>query len=223
MGSDASAAKGVALAHLSDVSRRLWQRQLVGSYLGGCAIRQGKNLWVRGSGTSNATLKPSDVTSLSPGIWPGAALLFHALKARADAKAAILMAPPATSALAIANEVPADTLWAHSASILGSIGFVECALLEDENELAIVSAALEDSKTLLLSHVGALVVGRDLEDAYHRAEVLELTATTLIRVRQIGSERPLNQNAFDHYLQHGLSADLTETPSMAMLEKGDPV
>ncbi len=50
---------------------------------------------------------------------------------------------------------------------------------------------MPDHNAILLSHHGALTVGRDLMQAFHRMEQVEHMAKILFMARQLGGARPL--------------------------------
>jgi ribulose-5-phosphate 4-epimerase/fuculose-1-phosphate aldolase len=59
-----------------------------------------------------------------------------------------------------------------------------------------------------MSHHGAVVMGRDLEDAYNRMETLERISNVILTAKVLGQARPMPEKAFDHMLRIALNGKL---------------
>jgi L-fuculose-phosphate aldolase len=59
-----------------------------------------------------------------------------------------------------------------------------------------------------MSHHGAVVMGRDLSDAYNRMETLERIAKVILVAKQLGGPKPMPEKAFSLLLKSAMNGRL---------------
>jgi len=204
-------------AALCEVGRRLWQRGLVGASEGNVSARlSARQILCTPSGVSKGHLKPDDIVVVDTGgnVVRGGepsvetALHLHIYRRRPDCQALVHAHPPIATGTALAGEDIPDNVLPEAAIVLGSVAFVPFALPGTPEVPAAIDPLLDDHKTFLLSHHGALTLGRDPFDAYARMETLERVAHMLLIARLLGGARPMPGEAFDHLLKTALNGEL---------------
>ncbi|MCW5935733.1 MAG: class II aldolase/adducin family protein [Fimbriimonadaceae bacterium] len=205
-------------AAVCEVGRRLWQRGLIGACEGNLSVRLSpQRLLCTPRGTSKGHLKPDDLCVIdlkgqpvgdSPA--PSSEIKLHlvAYAVRPDCQAVVHAHPPVATAFTLAGETIPDNLLPEAGYVLGSVADVPFAFPGTEEVPEAIRPYLEDHKTFLLSHHGAVVLGRDIYDAYDRMETLERIATVIKHARELGATRPMPEAAFDRLLEVALSGRL---------------
>ena len=194
-----------ARAQLCEIGRRLWQRGLISAAEGNLSMRISPlRILATPAGVSKGHLKPSDLVLVDrkgvpvEGGTPSTELKLHLriYDKRPDCQAIVHAHPAIATGFALAGEEIPDDLMPESATVLGSVATVPYATpgteeLPDANE-----PLLEDHKTFLLSHHGAVTLGKDLLDAYDRMETLERVARIYLTARLLGGAKPMPEDAF---------------------------
>lgn len=204
-------------ATLCEVGRRLWQRGLVGATEGNLSVRlNSKTLLTTPTGASKGHLRPDDLVATDlkgnpvRGGSPSSEFKLHLriYEKRKDCQAVIHAHPPVATAFALAGESIPDNLLMEAGYVLGSVATVPFAMPGTYEVPDAIEPLLEDHKTFLMSHHGAVVMGRDLMDAYNRMETLERIAKVVMVARLLDGPKPLPDRAFDHLLATALHGRL---------------
>jgi L-fuculose-phosphate aldolase len=204
-------------AHVCDVGRRLWQRELVGGAEGNISIRlSSRQILCTPTGCSLGHLRPQDLVVIdNRGKTNGAGIPSSEIKLhlrmfekRADCVAIIHAHPPTATAFALAGEAIPDNLLPEAAYVLGSVATMPFAMPGTNEVPDAIEPLLDDHKTFLMSHHGAVVMGKDLSDAYNRMETLERIARVILMASQLGQPRPMPDRAFDHMLKVAINGKL---------------
>jgi L-fuculose-phosphate aldolase len=204
-------------AALCEVGRRLWQRGLIGATEGNMSARLSpRQILCTPAGVSKGHLRPDDLVivdttgKIVKGQAPTCEIHLHlkVYQERKDCQAIVHAHPPTATAFALAGEEIPDNLVPEAAVVLGSVAVVPFAMPGTEAVSTAIEPLLEDHKTFLLSHHGALVLGKDVFDAYNRMETLERIARIYLNAQLLGTARPLPDAAFDHLLSHALNGRL---------------
>lgn len=204
-------------ASICEVGRRLWQRGLVGGTEGNISVRLSpRQILCSPSGVSKGHMKPLDIVVADlngkevRGGTPSSEILLHTAiyQARPDCMAVVHAHPPMATAFSLAGEDIPDNLLPESAWVLGSVVSVPFAMPGTGQSGEAIEPFLADHKTFLLSHHGAVVMGKDVYDAYNRMETLERVATVISRAEQLGGARPMPDAAFDWLLTNSLNGRL---------------
>jgi L-fuculose-phosphate aldolase len=204
-------------AELCDIARRLWNRGLVGAAEGNVSLRLStRQILCTPTGCSLGHVKPHELvvidnhgTPIGEG-QPSSEIKLHLriLAKRPDCQAVIHAHPPTATAFALAGEEIPDNLMPEAAYVLGSVATVPFAMPGTNEVPDSIEPLLEDHKTFLMSHHGAVVIGKDLTDAYNRMETLERIAKVILMARQIGNPAPMPEKAFKQLLKVAMNGKL---------------
>jgi L-fuculose-phosphate aldolase len=127
---------------------------------------------------------------------------------RPDCEAVVHAHPPIATAFGLAGLDIPDNLLPEAAVVLGSVAMVPFGMPGTEELPASMRPFLPDHKTFVLANHGAVTLGKDLYDAYHRMETLERVATVIMHAHTLGTPRPLPDAAFQYLLQNALNGRL---------------
>lgn len=112
---------------------------------------------------------------------------------RSDINAIVHAHPPFSTGFAAAG-IPLDRpVLPEAILILGSIPLVEYGTPSTWEVPLALEPYLSSHDTFLLSNHGALTLGRDLREAAHRMETLELFAQVVVIARMLGGEKLLTK------------------------------
>ena len=204
-------------SQICEVGKWMWDRGIIGAIEGNISCRlDHDSMLCTPSGNHKGTLKPEDIvkTDYSGGvIGVGKAsseiqLHLEIYDKRTDCKAIVHAHPPTATALAVIGETIPDNYLPEAAVVLGSVAFVPFAMPGTEEMRTVIAPFLEFHKTFLLEQHGAVVLGKDLVDAFTRMETLERICKVLHLARQIGLPKPLPPEAFEFLLKNSLNAKL---------------
>ncbi len=185
---------------LCDVGRLLVSLGLIGAAEGNLSVRVAQNLILTTpSGVSKGSLKPIDLVLVDLDGKPvhhgkpSSEILLHTVcyQARADCQAVIHAHPPTATAFALAGETIPSHLMPEAMVVLGPVALARFAMPGTNEVPDSVQPLLNDHKTILMSHHGAVVMGKNLRDACERMETLERVARVLVTARQLGGEQPM--------------------------------
>jgi len=194
-------ALAAAAAAIVAAGRRLRERGLLAGCDGNLSVRLGRHkIAVTPAGRRKDELAPGDVLvvaldeadeqAAAGGPRPSSDLAVHraVYGARPDALAIAHAHPPAVLACLLAGLRPDAAALPEAGAVLGRVAGV-AALPFGSAEVATATAgALLDPEVgaVLLDRHGALAVGRTLEEAVDRLEVLELLCSTWLAARSTG-------------------------------------
>lgn len=204
-------------ALMCEIGRRLWQRGLVGATEGNLSARLStRQILCTPTGASLGHMKPDELVVIDnqgkpvDGGKPSSEIKLHLriLAKRPDCQAVIHAHPPTATAFALAGEDIPDNLLPESAYVLGSVATIPFAMPGTDEVPDAIEPLLEDHKTFLMSHHGAVVMGKDLADAYNRMETLERISKIILTAKQLDAPRPMPDRAFDQMLKMALNGRL---------------
>lgn len=202
---------------MCEVGRRLWQRGLIGATEGNLTIRLStRQILCTPTGLSKGHMRPDDLividnhgNPVGEGK-PSSEIKLHLriLQKRPDCMAVIHAHPPIATAFSLAGEDIPDNLLPEAAYVLGSVATLPFCMPGTDEVPDAIEPLLEDHKTFLMSHHGAVVMGKDIWDAYNRMETLERIAHILLIAKGLGQPRPMPDRAFDVMLAKALNGRL---------------
>jgi len=178
-----------AAAAIAAAGRRLGTRRLVNGTDGNLSVRLGPfALAVTPSGRRKDELAPGDILAVAldatdePAgdirLRPSSDIAVHraAYAARPDAAAIAHAHPPAVLGCLLAGLRPDPVILPEARTVLGRVAYVPALPFGGPAVVAAVAAALRDPTVgaVLLDRHGALTVGRSLDEAIDRLEVLDL-------------------------------------------------
>jgi len=191
---------------ICEVGRMLWQRGLVGATEGNISVRlDDQHILCTPSGVSKGHLQATDLVVIdyegksSTGNTPSSEIRMHLrmYAKRADCMAVVHAHPITATGFALAGESLPNDAMPGSTVVLGPVALVPFGMPGTEDLPNTLEPFLADHKTFLLSHHGAVVMGRDVKDAYHRMEILERTAQIVLTARMLGGAKQMPPEAIE--------------------------
>ncbi|MEM0925884.1 MAG: class II aldolase/adducin family protein [Planctomycetota bacterium] len=161
-------------------------------------------IWITPARVDKGRLTRSDIACIRDGNQtegphpPSSEFPFHrAIYAeRPDIRAIVHAHPVALVAFSVCRETPETRLFHQAHSVCGTTGFATYACPGSERlgeNIAQTFAAGCDS--VILENHGVVVGGTNLEEAFQRFEAFEFLGKTLLRAKQLGPVRTLDDEA----------------------------
>ena len=181
---------------IAEVGKRMYARGYVASNDGNISARLDDNkVLVTPTGVSKGFMKPEDLIVvnmegkvLSGTKKPSSEVFMHlqVYKDRPDVNSVCHAHPPYATGFAVAG-IPLDKCILPEVIItLGSIPLIEYGTPGTEELYRPVTELLKDYDAFLLANHGALTVGNDVINAYHKMETLEHFAQIAFVAQQLG-------------------------------------
>ena len=187
------------------VGARLWQRGMIAGSDGNISARSGdKRILITPAGEAKGDLDPNrlitvdlDGRQLAGDGSPSSELPMHlaVYKKRPEITACVHSHAPHATAFAAAGVEPAPNVLPEVALTIGRIPVTPFAFPGTEAVAESLAPFIDEHVAFLLGNHGLLTIGRSLEEAYRRHEVVEHYAQILIAARQIGSVKEIPQAA----------------------------
>lgn len=186
---------------ICEAARRLWDRDLIGGLEGNLSARLAPDrLLCTPSGVSKGHLAPDDLlmidragTVLEGTGAPSSEIRLHLriYDVREDCQAVVHAHPIVATAFSIAGIPFRSDLIPEAAFVLGDVATAPFAVPGTEAVPDAIEDLLHGRKTFLLSHHGAVTLGRDPLDAWQRMETLERVARMLEAAMSLGAVKEL--------------------------------
>jgi L-fuculose-phosphate aldolase len=184
--------------------KRMYDRGYVASNDGNISARiDSEKVLITPTGVSKGFMKPEDLTVVdyngkvvSGTRKPSSEVFMHlqVYKDRPDVNSVCHSHPPYATGFAVAG-IPLDKCVLPEVVIaLGSIPLIEYGTPGTEEFYKPVLKFLKDYDAFLLANHGALTVGKDVLNAYHKMETLEHFAKIAFVAQQIGYVNTLNKD-----------------------------
>ena len=192
-----------AAVALVAAGRRLGRRRLIAGCDGNLSARLGRSaLAVTPAGRRKDELQPDDILAVplepdggtpEPGARrPSSDIAVHraVYGARPDARAVAHAHPPAVLACLLAGLLPDPRALPEAGAVIGRLGYVPALPFGSDAVAAATAGALQDPAVgaVLLDRHGALAVGRTVEEAVDRLEVVELLCATWLAAWQAAGD-----------------------------------
>lgn len=110
---------------------------------------------------------------------------------RPDAMAVIHTHPVFATAFALAGKNIPDNYLIETKMMLGKVALADYAVPGTMEMVEVTAPYLEEYNVILLRNHGALTIGKNLMDAFHKMEVLEAVAKTVIASKAVGEPQPI--------------------------------
>jgi L-fuculose-phosphate aldolase len=180
---------------LCEIGRRVWLKNFVAANEGNFSYRIEENC-VLSTPTlqSKGFLKPEDIVTLDftgkqigGTKKPTSEVLLHLeiYKHRADVRAVIHAHPPCATAFAVVKQPIPKCILPEVEIFVGEIPIVEYATPGTQELADSIKPFLTDFSAFLLANHGALTIGKDIEDAYYKLEIVEEYCRVLLYTRQL--------------------------------------
>jgi L-fuculose-phosphate aldolase len=191
-----------------EVGRRMVQFGLVVATEGNISARLGPDqLLITPSGVSKGFLQPRDlvVTDLQGNAIngvPSSEFRLHVeiYAQRPDCQAVVHAHPPYATAWSMGS-APLPCLSVESAAVLGEVALVPFAMPGTDEVAETIRPLMARHRTFLLSHHGAVALGKSPIDALFRMETLERTAQIATICEHLGGAQPMPISV-EHLLQN---------------------
>lgn len=195
-------------AAICDVGARLWQKGLVSGNEGNFSVRVGPDRFLATpSGLSKGHLMPDQIVAIDgegnalENGTPSSEIKIHleAYRQREDCHSVVHAHPPTGIAFTLAGEGIPDDALPEAAYVLGHVPTVPFGMPGTSELSDQLRPFLAGHKTFLLSHHGALALGKDIYDACYRMECLESVCRAVFMARLLGRVSPMPASAFETF------------------------
>ncbi|NQT27102.1 class II aldolase/adducin family protein [candidate division KSB1 bacterium] len=182
-----------------DIGKRLWQREFIAANDGNITVRIDDNrLLTTPTGVSKGFMTPDMIIEMDMGgkilsqtkhYRPSSEVKMHieVYKQREDIRSVVHAHPPVCTSFAVAG-IPLNKCVLPEAVL--TLGAVPIAPYGTPSTMEIpdsIKPYLQNSDAILLANHGALTLGTDLINAYHRMETLEHSAKIVFTAIQLGN------------------------------------
>lgn len=193
---------------------------------GNISIREPNgDIWVTPSGIDKGSLSPGDIVRVKPdgtsegrhkqsSEFPSHIAIYEA---RADIDAIIHAHPPGLVSFSIVRKIPDTDIIPQAQHICGNVGYAPYRTPgSDELGQRIAKEFKKGHNSVIMENHGAVVGGRNLDEAFQRFETLEFCARSIIKTgalgvhKRLGSEQLKQFNKFKSSLPKSSN---TEYPS----------
>ena len=186
-----------------EVGRRIWVRGFVASNDGNISIRMSDNeILCTPTGVSKGFLTPEMLVVVDLGgrqlrgeMRMSSEVKAHlrVYQARPDVRAVVHAHPPTATGFAVAGIALDRCTLPEIVLSLGSIPLAPYQTPSTAELAESIIAPLSQGDAVLMANHGAITVGTDVYNAYHKMESLELYAQISLVARQLGRENVLTQ------------------------------
>ena len=181
--------------------QKLYHQKFIVAGQGNISCRVGKNhILATRSGVCKGELTEGDIVELdmqgkvrSSQNKPSSEIKLHlaVYRERADVQAVIHAHPPFGVSLTLAGIRLDQPLLPESVLLLGSVPTAPYARPSTDQVPNSIKSLIKETDTLLLARHGSVTVGKNLNEAFQKLEILENTARIIWLSRQVGSPKPL--------------------------------
>lgn len=188
---------------LTDICHMLYARELVAASDGNVSMRASKeHILLTPSGKNKGLVKTEEIivldlegntvegTGKASREYPMHRAIY---RERADVNAVIHTHPVYATAFALAGKNLPENYLIEMRMMLKGTKLADYATPGTMELVDAVRPCLPDSSAILLKNHGAVTVGKNLEDAFNKMEVLESIAKTIIMSRIIGEPEVISE------------------------------
>ena len=184
-----------------EVGRRMYQKGLVVATEGNISVRLAPgHILMTPTGAWKGFLNPADMVAVDlngrvarPGQRPSMEYPMHRgiYRARKDVRAIVHAHPPVATGFAVAGVPLDEPILAEAVLVLGPVPVVPYATPATDALPDSITPYLAKHNALLLGNHGAVTMGKDLNEAYARMEILEHLALIQLTARLLGKANPI--------------------------------
>lgn len=193
----------MARKELVEYGGLLYERRLTFGTAGNLSTRIGKDrMLITPSGACKGFLEEDDLVKMSilkgepiGGGRPSIEVPFHSAfyKQREEVAAVIHTHPVHCTALAVAGITPKTALTPEGVLVLGKVPLIPYETPGTEKLANKLVESMGNANAFLLERHGAITVGKDLAEAFHRMETLEFVAELQVKSAGIGGTKELTR------------------------------
>ena len=182
-----------------EIGRRIWIRGYVGANDGNITVKLGDNeLLTTPTGVSKGFMtvemiikcdRTGKVISSNPGYRPSSEVKMHldVYKERPDIQAVVHAHPQYATSFAVAGIPLNKCVLPEAIIVMGAVPIAPYGLPSTMEIPDRIRPFIKNSDVILLENHGALTLGTDLLNAYHKMETLEHTASIVWKAIQLGN------------------------------------
>ena len=195
-----------------DIGRRIWERNYVAANDGNITVRlNDKEILTTPTGVSKGFMTTEmiikvdyngNVISGNPDHRPSSEVKMHidVYKERPDINSVVHAHPPYATSFAVAG-IPLDKcILPEAVIVIGAVPIAEYGLPSTDELPDKIRPYIQKSDAVLLQNHGALTLGTNLLNAYHKMETLEHTANIVWKAMQLGSLNVFNTEERDRLM-----------------------
>lgn len=202
-----------ARERIVQIAQQMYARDFISGIAGNISARLGPDrLLITPSGMNKAKLTPAGLlvidlegncVSGDGTCRPTSELPMHleAYRQRADIGAVIHAHPITCVALTLVGISLTVPYIPEALVLLGPVPTTPYATPSSTENRDAIAGLIRDHDAIILAHHGSLTVGRDLDEAFDRLEILEHTARTVALAHQLGEPRELRPEAVARLLK----------------------
>jgi L-fuculose-phosphate aldolase len=208
---------------------RIYRYRMTTTSGGNLSIREDSgDIWISPARVDKGNLTRNDIVCMkadgtSDGLHPPSSEFpFHKAiyEARPDIRAVVHAHPVGLVAFSICRQTPDTRLFHQAHSVCGQTGFAPYALPgSDALGRKIAASFGAGSDSVILENHGVVVGGQSLSEAFQRFEAFEFAAKTIIKGRQLGKIRYLDDSQLDQAHCRSVSLDSYEPTAPSSKEK----
>lgn len=195
-----------------EIGKRIWQRGYVAANDGNITVKLNDDeILTTPTGVSKGFMstdmiikcnKEGNVISANPNYRPSSELKMHleVYKERPDVKSVIHAHPPYATSFAVAGIPLNKCVLPEAILVIGAVPIAPYGLPSTMEIPDSIRPLLKISDVILLENHGALTIGSDLFNAYHKMETLEHTANIVWKSMQLGNLNVLSGEERDRLM-----------------------
>ncbi len=191
---------------LVDIGQRLYAREFVSGTDGNFSVKlDDDRILITPAGVAKGRLAPNDLVlvdqngkQLQGKNKPSSEMAMHLIvyRNRPDIRACVHAHPPHATAFAVAGVHLAEDILPEVVVAVGGIPLTDYAPPGTDAVPKSIERYLESNNAFLLRNHGLLTIGRSLDEAYHRHEVVEHYARIVLLARQLGNVEAIPSDDF---------------------------
>ncbi len=215
-----------------DIGQRIWTRGYVASNDGNMSVRLNENEILttptgvsKGFMTTEMIIKvdmTGKVISGNTKYKPSSEIKMHieVYKQRADIKSVVHAHPPYCTSFAVAGIPLNKCVLPEAVIVIGAVPIAKYGLPSTQEVPESIKEHIQSSDAVLLENHGALTLGSNLLNAYHKMETLEHTAHIVWNAIQLGNVNVLPEYERDRLMslreKYNLTGKVTACDSSHM-------
>jgi L-fuculose-phosphate aldolase len=195
-----------------EIGKRIWTRGYVASNDGNITVKiNDEELLTTPHGVSKGFMDPDMIVKVdrlgkviagNPKYKPSSEIKMHLeiYNERPDIKSVVHSHPPYATSFAVAGIPLNKGVLPEAILVIGAVPLAKYGLPSTMEVADSIREFLKSSDVILLANHGALSMGVDLLDAYHKTETLEHTASIIWKAIQLGNVNVLSEYERDRLM-----------------------
>lgn len=194
---------------LVEIAKRMYDRNMNAALGGNVSIRQGDAVIITPSGVNKGFMAELDLITVDlegnrlygNGVASSEAKMHYEIyRERPDVAAIIHAHPPFAVGFALAHRDLPDNLLPETTIVLGHVPCLPYTTPSTVELARQVAEALRERNAAIMANHGAITVGKDLEEAYNRMELLEQTCISVTVAVALGGVQPIPEEAMAFFV-----------------------